>query len=249
METLFCNEAGEGTPIVFIHGSLSTGMETYAPQMKFFSSSYHCICPDLRCHGKSISRNILWTTIGQSEDIVRTMDSLSIDKAHLVGHSMGGDIMMYVVLNHTDRVLTATSISSAGAVNPSITSYLHRFDPGRPDFASHKEFIERIKKEHGDANYGDWKGFLRQTIWNCDDFPGFTDEELQRMNRPFLVIRGRKDKLVKDREVERLKTFLPDFHLVELDGGHALTTDAQTVHAVNQCLLEFIQSSSDSLIE
>ena len=242
-EQLYYTESGEGTPVFFIHGNLSTGMDTFSLQMDFFSDYFRCICPDLRCHGKSYSVNTFWTPENLSEDIIRMMDNLKIDKAHFVGHSMGGDILMYILLNHIDRALTAVSICSGGSTNNSIISYMRRFDPDKMDPDRHRDFIDQIKREHETATAGDWKGFLRHTIWNCENFPGFSDDEMRRMDRPFLLIRGKKDHLVKDHEVDRLKALIPDFHMIEADGGHTLTKDENTAAFVNSSILEFIQKS------
>ena len=240
-EKLYYTEAGKGTPVIFIHGNLSYGMDTFSLQMDYLSDYFHCICPDLRCHGRSYSENTFWTPENLSEDIIPFMDRLNISKAHFVGHSMGGDILMYLLLNHIDRVLTAVSICSGGSTNSSIISYMKRFDPDIMDPVLHNDFISRIKREHSTANGGDWKRFLRHTIWNCENFPGFTDDEMRQMDRPFLLIRGTKDRLVKDHEVERLKKLIPDFHITEVNGGHTLTKDEKTAPVVNRCILDFIK--------
>ena len=239
-ENLFYTEAGEGVPIIFMHGSLSTGMETFSRQMEYFSENYRCICPDLRCHGKSTSLDHEWMTHNLADDIVCLMDRMSIEKAHLVGHSLGGDVAMYAVLNNIDRVLTATAISSSGHTNDNIFTYLRRFDPDKPGRERHAEFYDRIRQIHGEANQGDWKGFIKHSIWNCDNFPGFTDEDLEAMDVPFLFVRGTKDRLVKDNEIARLKAHIPQIETVMIEGGHYLTSDETIAPAFNRLLADFL---------
>ena len=208
--------------------------------MEFFSENYRCICPDLRCHGKSASLDHFWMTPDLADDIIGLMDRLSLEKAHLVGHSLGGDVGMYAVLNHKDRILSATAISSSGHTNDSIFTYLRRFDPDKPGHERHAAFYDRIRQVHADANQGDWKGFIKQSIWNCDHFPGFTDAELEAMDVPYLFVHGTKDRLVKDYELARLEAHLPQIQTVCIEGSHYLTNDASSAPVLNRLIADFI---------
>ena len=87
---LYYEEAGAGTPVVFIH-EFAGDYRTWEPQMRAFSRSHRCVTfsargyppsdvpSDPSRYGQDIAR----------ADVVALMDALGINKAHVVGHSMG----------------------------------------------------------------------------------------------------------------------------------------------------------------
>ncbi|ULQ60497.1 alpha/beta hydrolase [Brucepastera parasyntrophica] len=95
---MFYEDIGIGEPIIFIHGSLSRGITAFASQIQAFQFSNRCLYPDLRGHGNTSGGEYRWTSPQLAEDIILFMDRLNIPRAHLVGHSMGGDIAMYCAI-------------------------------------------------------------------------------------------------------------------------------------------------------
>lgn len=220
--TIFYSDIGSGEPIVLIHGSLSYAQETFSRQIDPFSRHYRCLCPDLPGHGRSKDIANNWTTATLAEEIYLWLSEIGIKKAHMVGHSMGGDIVMYLMLHHGELVRSAVSISSAGMVNDSIADFLYqlqsRNDPNRENC------------------------FLKRMIWNCTHYPDFADADLQNMKAPFLLIRGKQDPMVKDSEVQRLQNLIPHFSCEEFEGSHFLQGSRKSADAINECILGFANS-------
>ena len=112
---LFYEEIGCGKPVVLIHG-FPLDHTTWLPVSNLLAEKAHCILPDVRGMGRSPVTGIETTISVMADDIVRLMDRLSIEKAVIVGHSMGGYICMDIVHNHPDRVsglgLVATRASA-----------------------------------------------------------------------------------------------------------------------------------------
>jgi len=106
-------EAGSGTPIVFVH-EFGGDMHSWEPQMRYFSRRYRCITYS--------ARGYLPSDVPESpdrysqdiavDDIVDVLDALSIDRAHVVGLSMGGFATLHLGLRHPER---ARSLVVAGA--------------------------------------------------------------------------------------------------------------------------------------
>lgn len=241
---LFFDEYGTGDPIIFIHGSLSCGMETFKKQIAYFRSKYRCICMDLRGHGKSKSvsmDSMNWTTETLSEDAIKLLDELQIECAHFVGHSMGGNVAMYCAANNPKRVKTITVISSAGMVNENITSYLEQLQPDKIDRIKFGKFIGKMQALYGDQ----WMNLVNHTIWNCSTYPAFSEEQLKQIKMPFLLIRGGQDEMVLDSEVEVLKKYIRDLKYYFIPSGtHFLHGNTETSEFVNQRILSFLEMDS-----
>ena len=82
--------SGQGTPVVFVH-EYAGDWRTWEPQMRHFSRAHRCVTYSQRGYPPSdvpddrrqYSQDIF------RDDVVAVMDALKIDKAHVVGHSMG----------------------------------------------------------------------------------------------------------------------------------------------------------------
>jgi pimeloyl-ACP methyl ester carboxylesterase len=102
---------GEGEPVLLIHGfSVDIGRNWGAPGIiKALSRDYRVIALDNRGHGQSDKpHDPKKYGAEMTEDAVRLLDHLKIDKAHVVGYSMGARITAELLASHPDRLLTAT---------------------------------------------------------------------------------------------------------------------------------------------
>jgi len=89
-------EAGTGDPaMVFVHG-WSCNLSHFAPQVEHFSRSHRCISVDLRGHGGSDAPEQDYTIDGYAQDVAWMCDQLGVRGAVLVGHSMGGAIVLAI---------------------------------------------------------------------------------------------------------------------------------------------------------
>jgi pimeloyl-ACP methyl ester carboxylesterase len=106
--------AGNGEPVIFIHGFASNaGM--WEAIVTDLSPTYATIALDCRGHGRSDKpHEPRRYGIEMVNDVVRLMDHLGIKKAHIAGYSMGGAIVMKMLVEHPDRFLTAIVGGNAG---------------------------------------------------------------------------------------------------------------------------------------
>lgn len=93
---------GEGPPLIIMHG-LFGSLGNWAGIARQLAAEFHVICVDLRNHGKS-PHDPLMTYDIMARDIVKLLDQLGYDQAHILGHSMGGKVAMQLALNHADYV-------------------------------------------------------------------------------------------------------------------------------------------------
>lgn len=110
---LFWEEAGSGTPIVFVH-EFGGNHWSWEPQMGFFARRHRCVAFAARGFPPSeVPEDVAAYSQAQAaDDIVAVLDAAGIGRAHLVGLSMGGFAVLHAGLRHPDRVL---SIAAAGA--------------------------------------------------------------------------------------------------------------------------------------
>lgn len=101
---LHIEEAGEGKPIVFVH-EFGGDQRSWEPQVRFFSRRYRCITFNARGYPPSdVPDDLdLYTQARAVDDIRDVMDALKIDRAHIVGLSMGGFATVHFGLNYADR--------------------------------------------------------------------------------------------------------------------------------------------------
>ena len=114
-------EEGEGTPVVLVHGlGANLGMNWVRPGIfHALSKTYRVVALDLRGHGRSGKpHDPSRYGTEMAEDIVRLMDHLKIEKAHVVGYSMGGFIVLKMAAMHPDRMLSVAPCGSGWTPTP-----------------------------------------------------------------------------------------------------------------------------------
>lgn len=118
------HRVGSGTPLVMIMGLGAPG-EKWKHNYQLLSRYFTCIVPDNRGAGQSDKPETeSYTTDEMSEDILGIMDALGIDKAHVMGVSMGGAIAQLVALKQPDRVKSLILTSTFASVSPAFAKAL-----------------------------------------------------------------------------------------------------------------------------
>lgn len=102
MTLLNFQQSGTGPNIILIHG-LFGSLENLNMVAKHLSQNFCVTQVDVRNHGRSFHENNMeYSELAQ--DVIKVMDNLNIDSAHILGHSMGGKIAMQLALTHPQRV-------------------------------------------------------------------------------------------------------------------------------------------------
>src|SRR6476661_6082985 len=106
---LYFEEAGSGTPIIFLH-EFAADHTNWEPQMRYFSRGHRCIAYSARGYTPSDvppSADV-YTYKHFYTDALAVLDHLEIDRAHLVGLSMGAYSSLQIGLNAPERALSMT---------------------------------------------------------------------------------------------------------------------------------------------
>jgi pimeloyl-ACP methyl ester carboxylesterase len=109
---LYYEETGTGAPIVFVH-EFAGDLRSYEPQVRYFSRRYRCIVYNARGYPPSdVPEDVESYSQTRARDDVRcVLDALRIDKAHIVGVSMGGFAVLHFGFAYPER---ARSLVVAG---------------------------------------------------------------------------------------------------------------------------------------
>jgi pimeloyl-ACP methyl ester carboxylesterase len=135
---LYYEEAGKGTPIVFVH-EFSGDLRSWEAQMRHFSRRYRCVAFNARGYPPSdvpAARSKYSWRIGV-DDIAHLMRRLGIARAHVIGCSMGAYSTLQFGLNHPRRALSLTAVSAGAGTDPATRAQFVK-----ASVASAKSFLE-----------------------------------------------------------------------------------------------------------
>ena len=109
---LHVEETGHGDPLLFVH-EFAGDHRSWEPQVRAFSRRYRCVTYDARGYPPSDVPDDLAAYSQQRavDDAIAVLDGLGVDRAHVVGLSMGGFATVHLGLRHPDR---ARSLVVAG---------------------------------------------------------------------------------------------------------------------------------------
>lgn len=101
---LYYEEIGSGTPVVFVH-EFAGDYRSWEPQVRHFARRYRCITYNARGWPPSeVPSDVAsYSQVRARDDITNLLDHLKIDKAHVVGLSMGGFATLHLGLSYPDR--------------------------------------------------------------------------------------------------------------------------------------------------
>jgi pimeloyl-ACP methyl ester carboxylesterase len=104
---LWYEETGSGTPIVFVH-EFAADHRSWEPQMRHFGQRHRCVTYGARGYPPSDvpESPASYSQNRATDDIAAVMDHLRIDKAHVVGLSMGGFATLHFGFRHPARALS-----------------------------------------------------------------------------------------------------------------------------------------------
>ncbi|WP_438952215.1 alpha/beta fold hydrolase [Porticoccus sp.] len=108
-------EEGQGDVIIFLHG-LGVSSGDWAGQINYFSNHWRVIAPDFRGHGDSDKPSGPYDVSIHALDVLGLMGQLGIDRAHLVGLSMGGMVAFQIAADAPQRLKSMTIINSGPAL-------------------------------------------------------------------------------------------------------------------------------------
>lgn len=114
---LYYEVHGAGPPVLLVSGL--GGMGAYwQPNLPAFAAKHRVIVHDHRGTGQSTHSKIKYSVDQMTDDLVRLMDHLKIDRTHVVGHSTGGAIGQTLAATHPERLASLVIYASWTKADP-----------------------------------------------------------------------------------------------------------------------------------
>jgi pimeloyl-ACP methyl ester carboxylesterase len=146
---LYYEEAGQGVPVVFVH-EFAGDHRSWEPQMRHFSRRYRCIAYNARGYAPSdVPEDVERYSQARARDDIRAvLDGLKIERAHIVGLSMGAFATLHFGMAYGPRALSLTAAGGAYGAHP------EQYARFQKDSKANAEFIRREGMAKFAATYG-----------------------------------------------------------------------------------------------
>lgn len=194
---------GKGEPVVLIHGWLSSSSVnwTLPGTTAILAKDYKVVALDVRGHGMS-DKPAAEEAYGPQlvEDVVRLMDHLKIEKAHIVGYSMGGIIAGNFIARHPNRVLSGTlggmGWMKTGGFAQWAFGEIGKHDPNAKALTVCGRSLSKL---------------------------ALTEDELKSIHVPMTILVGDNDRIIKRLYLEPLEKVRKDWPVIEIKDANHLT--------------------------
>ncbi|MEZ4463767.1 MAG: alpha/beta fold hydrolase [bacterium] len=239
VELAYDTAGDAGTPVLLIMGFAVRGT-AWRRQIPALAAHHQVVWFDNRGVGDTVAPRRPISIRAFADDAAAQLDHLQIERAHVVGISMGGMIAQHLALRHADRLrsltLIATHAGGRRAVLPTarglrlfLQANLDRHQRG--DAVLHllmtPEFLERADRSRVKADLAEELG-TRSTLARFGQLGAVLTHNTRRRlsalgHVPTLVIKPERDVLIHPRHSDHLAARIPGARLVAVpDAGHGL---------------------------
>lgn len=194
---------GDGEPLALIVG-LGTDISEWDSIIHWLAQKYRVIALDNRGAGRTDKPDQPYSIEMMSSDTEGLLHALAIERAHILGISMGGRIALALALAHPERIarLVLVSTSAKGAKRPWWFGPLSLLSSG-PLFRS----------KYPQPRYAFRRQRQASSAYNCTD-------RLREIHIPTLILHGKRDKSVPYTLAEEMHAEIADSELLLFEGGH-----------------------------
>ena len=264
--SIYYEEAGSGEPLFLLHGH-TLDRRMWDPQFETFSRKYRTIRIDFRGYGRS-SRQADGLHFMHLDDLLTVMDSLHIERAHVVGLSMGAFIAGDMLAMAPERMLSCVMASGGIRALKGPHEPMDSLESAQRDreiaevarkglAAAKREWLEQLVSGGGSRReeireplrrmVDDWDGWQllhkeARAFWAREAFQAL---EERRPDVPTLMFKGEYDLHGKPYRPRELRC-LPRIRAVVLrDCGHM--SNMEQPEAFSELVLRFLEGGVESI--
>ncbi len=235
-------DAGAGEAVVLVHGFASTVEHNWGATgwIVALSKTYRVIAPDVRGHGLSDKPHApeAYGYSKMGSDVTRLMDHLGVERAILIGYSMGASIAIELMLSHPERframVLGGIAYDDGledKADRDAIAQAYRADDP-----ATIKSPVAKAYRRFAESMPNDLKALA--ALIDADRAP-FDPARLAAVKMPVMIVVGTNDNAIGD--PKPLAKMIPGARLAMLEGRDHMT--APTDPRFKEIVLEFLSAA------
>ncbi len=225
---------GDGEPLVILHGLFGM-LDNWFTLGKKFAENFTVYLIDLRNHGQS-PHSDEWNYKVMSDDLLQFFDDHNIEKAKIIGHSMGGKAAMYFAGEHSERVKKLVVVDIAPRFYPihhdTILKALLSIDLENlksrnqadevlstyiSDFGTKQFLLKNLARKENDNTKFEWKFNLPVIEKNIQEVGV---ETAKGSTVPALFIRGDKSDYINQPDETEIKKQYPNSDIVSINSGH-----------------------------
>jgi len=220
--------------VILVHG-LAGSTQWWSRNVEAFCREFRVVIPDLIGFGETRLAGRLPQMPHVAETLCDWMAELDLKRAHVVGHSMGGQIAVHLAARFPKRVDRLVLVDSAGIPRPLRPREVARsaLALAPPRTWGDRRFLPRIARDAWIAG----PRTLAQAIFHIvrDDVRPL----LPRIRAPTLVVWGERDRLVPAADAQVFRALIPGSRSVTIDGAaHNPMIDRPA--AFNRAVLAFL---------
>jgi pimeloyl-ACP methyl ester carboxylesterase len=210
---------GEGQPLLFIHGG---GMctEAYQQEINILSKKYKVIAADNQAQGRTndIDRDITYKNM--ANDHIKLLDSLGIDSIIVFGHSDGGVVGLYMTLIDQKRInkliVSGTNYKASG-IHDEFTELLKGATPE----IFQNDYFNKLSPDGPDH----WPVVMQKLKKMWLNEPNISDQELNSILKPTLIIVGDHDMIKINHTIEMFKNIKSSNLLIIPNASHEVLNE------------------------
>ena len=253
---IFYDDSGGDLPALVLLQGFMSARGVWNWQVEAFSTEFRVITMDNRDAGENLPETEPYAMVDLAGDVVALLDALGIERASILGHSMGGYVALQFATNYPERlnklVLVATSGLAGGALGRPAPVYNEPSfiaDPvertrvrwprmtGQGFFDTHPDLLEGL----AEASRGNEMTFEMMARQSDSAFMTHDAREaLPKITAPTLVIHGDLDQTIPISSGRRLAGAIPNAKLIEYQGvGHL--PQFERLEEFNRDVLEFLR--------
>lgn len=265
---LHYGEAGQGAPLVFVHGSLSD-LRTWSLQLKYFSKHFHVLVYSRRCHypAPCTADAVPYSLDLHAEDLAGLITALRLGPVHLIGSSYGAYACLLMAAARPELIRTLV------IGEPPVLPLLQDDPQGAPflaDFVNTTLSPSRDAFEAGDTEAGvrlfydgvtgkgsfeklpdpvrtsllQNAGPMKAEMTGTSPFPPFTAMDAERIQAPSLLLTGQSSPAVFRLITEKLR------HLLKYTEQSTVPHASHSMHsdnpkAYNHIVMNFLLKNHD----
>lgn len=242
--------APNGIPVVFLHG-FTDSHRSFDRNLPRLPRRFHVFALDQRGHGNSSKPACCYTQADFAADVAAFLDAVGLERASVVGHSMGSFIALEFALDYPERLDRLVLIGSAPTLvgNPTVLDFQSVVDtladPIDPAFVREfqastffrpvpESFLDVAVEESSKVPASIWQQALAGLVAND------RSSELGSITAPTLILFGDQDVFVTAADQAALDAAIPDSTLITYpDTGHG--THVERPRRVNRDLVRFLR--------